>query len=196
MKVKDSQGNLVKDDLDEIKQVVLDTLDDFQWVIIGFVPDDMKKLVEDKKIQCYRMVPITAYPALLEHIQLQAVVAPIQKNEFNRCKSPIKFLECCALGVPLFATDSVPYSGVMPNDFLFNSPEELKEKLMKLKFGSAGVYKKIIETNWNWLNTPRTDGDFKITNSWMEDNIGMWLSIFSMERRSEQPKDNEVKNNG
>ena len=67
---------------------------------------------------------------------------------------------------------------------------------MKLKFGSAGVYKKIIETNWNWLNTPRTDGDFKITNSWMEDNIGMWLSIFSMERRSEQPKKDEVKNNG
>lgn len=68
----------------------------------------------------------------------------------------------------------------MPKDFLFDTQEELKDKLLKLKFSSAGVYQKIIEANWKWLNEPRKDGDFQIVNSWMEDNIGIWISLFSL----------------
>jgi len=108
------------------------------------------------------MTPIITYPSMLEHLQLQAVVAPLQKNEFNNCKSPIKYLECSAVGIPLFASDTLPYAGIVPSEFLFNTPDELKEKLRKLKFSSSGAYMKIIEGNWKWLNEPRKEGDFML----------------------------------
>ena len=43
---KDANGELVKDDFDLIADVICDTVDEFQWVIIGHVPERMKPLVE------------------------------------------------------------------------------------------------------------------------------------------------------
>ena len=182
----DKDGIVVKDDFDEISDVILDTLDDFQWVVIGYLPENMRQLAVEGKIQCFQMTPITNYPSMLEHLQLQAVVAPIQDNEFNRCKSPIKFLECAASGIPLYASRMLPYEGVVPDDFLFSTKDELKEKLKKLKFSSSGVYQKIIEANWKWLNSPTHYGDFDIKNWWMEDNIGVWVSLFASDEAKEK----------
>jgi hypothetical protein len=120
----------------------------------------------------------------MEQLQLQAIVAPIKDMEFNRCKSHIKYLECCASGIPLFASNLLPYSGVMKREFLFDDGKELKEKLLKLKFTSSGAYKSIIEENWKWLNTPRRDGDFNIKNGWLEDNLGIWIDMFRLRPRA------------
>jgi hypothetical protein len=104
--------------------------------------------------------------------------------EFNRCKSHIKFLECCASGIPLFASNYLPYSGVMKRDFLFDNENELKEKLLKLKFMSAGAYRSIIEENWRWFNSPKIDGDFNIKNGWLEDNLGIWIDLFRLKPKA------------
>jgi len=161
----------------------------------------LKPYAEDKKITVYPMSPIVSYPSMIENIQLQAVVAPLIDNVFNRCKSPIKFLECSASGIPLFAPDMLPYSPVMPREFLYKTQEELKAKLFKLKFSSSGAYQKAIEANWKWLNSPKNDGDFHVGNSWMEDNIGVWLTLYTLENEKaqyvqNQPISNEVKKNG
>lgn len=111
------------------------------------------------------------------------VVAPIKDMEFNLCKSHIKFLECCALGIPLLASRLVPYDGTVPDRFLFSSGEELKSKIMEIKFASAGVYRNIVETNWKWLNSPKLDGDYQIRNGWLEDNMDIWTQIFKMRQK-------------
>jgi len=80
----------------------------------------------------------------------------------------------------------LPYEGVVPDDFLFSTKDELKEKLKKLKFSSSGVYQKIIEANWKWLNSPIRYGDFDIKNWWMEDNIGVWVSLFASDEAKEK----------
>ena len=69
-------------------------------------------------------------------------------------------MECAALGVPLFATNCLPYNRVMPKEQLFDTADELKEKLTKLKWSSAHVYRSIIEKQWAWLNSPCIEGDF------------------------------------
>lgn len=127
-----------------------------------------------KKIECHGGVPILNYPSKFKSLNLQMVVAPIKDMEFNRCKSHIKYLECCALGIPLFASRMKPYDGIMPDKFLFSNPEELKKKILDLKFSSSGVYKSIVESNWKWLNSPKIDGDFQINNGWLEDNMEIW----------------------
>jgi len=69
-------------------------------------------------------------------------------------------MECAAIGVPLFASAYEPYKRVMPDTQLFTSNDDLKDKLLKLKFGSSGAYRKMIEQQWSWLNSPHYEGDF------------------------------------
>lgn len=104
--------------------------------------------------------------------------------EFNRCKSHIKYLECCASGIPLFASNQLPYSSVMKREFLFDDQKELKDKLMKLKFSSNGVYRSIIEDNWKIFNSPKRDGDFNVKNWWLEDNLGIWIDLFRLKPKA------------
>jgi len=91
-------------------------VNDFQWVCFGYCPPQIKDLADAKKIEVHGGTPIMNYPSMLENLQLQAIVAPINKTTFNKCKSFIKYMECAAIGVPLFATDCLPYSRIMPKD--------------------------------------------------------------------------------
>jgi len=100
------------------------------------------------------------YASKLENLNLQAIVSPIKKIEFNFCKSFIKTMECAAIGVPLFATNCLPYSRMMDSEQLYDTADELKSKLIKLKFASVGIYKSMIEKQWKWLNSPCKEGDF------------------------------------
>lgn len=187
--VKDETGQIAKDDFDEIADVVKKTVDDFQWVILGYAPPQLKEEIEKKKVQCYGCVPIVQYPSTLYNLGLQAIVAPLQDNEFNRCKSNIKYIEACAIGVPLFASNCIPYKGTLPENQLFSSQDELKDKLMKLKFSSTGAYRKMIEQQWAWLNSPAESGDFKLRNWWLEDNMGIWFKLFKLDNmKGKQPQ--------
>lgn len=188
---KDQDGNVVDfqitqpitDDLDEILDTIIQTMDDVQWVFFGYTPPKLEKYIKAKKIECHGGVPILNYPSRFQSLNLQMVVAPIKDMEFNLCKSHIKFLECCALGIPLLASRLVPYDGTVPDKFLFSSGDELKSKILEMKFVSAGVYRNIIETNWKWLNSSKPDGDYVIRNGWLEDNMDIWMQIFKMRQK-------------
>ena len=176
--------DIITDDLDGIVDMIRDTVSDFQWVFFGYAPPKLRDLIDRKKIEYHPGVAILNYPSVMENLRLQAVVAPIKDMEFNRCKSHIKFLECCASGIPLYASNMLPYSNVMKRDFLFDDGNELKDKLLKLKFSSTGAYGQIIEDNWKWLNSPKRDGDFNIKNGWLEDNLGIWIELFKLRPRA------------
>lgn len=173
----------VEDDMDLIIQTIRDTVNDFQWVMFGYAPPKLKDLIDKGKIEVHGGSPIMTYASVLENLSLQAVVAPIQDIEFNRCKSPIKYMECAALGIPLLASNALPYSGVMPERQLFKDGNDLKDKLLKLKFMSTGAYSSLIEHQWKWLNTPCHEGDFDLKNFWLEDNLDIWMDLFRMRNR-------------
>lgn len=174
----------ITDDFDDIVDCVRSTVKDFQWVMFGYCPPQIRDLVESKKIEFYNGVPLLNYASQFYRLDLQAVVSPIKKTEFNFCKSFIKTMECAALGVPLFATNCRPYDRVMDKNFLFDTSDELRQKLLDLKFTSVGKYQKIIEKQWTWLNSPCREGDFNLVNYWLEDNIqNVWLPIFRMRQK-------------
>lgn len=182
--VPESELHKITDDIDDVVECIRSTVNDFKWVFFGYCPPQVKDLADTKKIEVYHGVPILNYASVFDNLQLQAVIAPIKKTEFNFCKSHIKTMECAALGIPLFATDCLPYSRVMDKSQLFNTSDELKEKLMKLKFMSAGTYRGIIEKQWKWLNTPCHEGDFNLNNYWLEDNMNnVWMPIFRMRQK-------------
>lgn len=174
----------ILDDFDIVHECVRSTVNDFQWVIFGHCPPQIKDLADAKKVEVHNGVPITNYASKLENLELQAIVAPIQPMEFNYCKSHIKTMECAAIGVPLFATNCLPYSRVMDKNYLFNDGNDLKDKLLKFKFRGTGAYKEKIMNDWKWLNSPTHEGDFDIKNYWLEDNIGIWIDLMRMRQKT------------
>ena len=182
--VPESELHKIEDDFDDISKCVRETVKDFQWVFFGYCPPQVKDLAEKKLIEVHGGVPLLNYASVFYNLQLQAVVSPIKKTEFNFCKSHIKTMECAALGVPLFATNCLPYNRVMPKEQLFDTADELKEKLTKLKWSSAHVYRSIIEKQWAWLNSPCIEGDFQLRNYWLEDNLqNVWIPIFKLRQK-------------
>ena len=173
----------IEDDIDLLVDCIRSTVDEFQWVFLGFCPPALQDLAQARKIESYGGTTIMEYPSAFDRLGLQAVVAAVSKTEFNFCKSFIKTMETAALGIPCFATRCLPYDRVMPDDQLFDGGEELAQKLRKLKFSSSGVYQKLIERQWNWLNSPCHEGDFDIKNFWLEDNIEVYVNMFRPPKR-------------
>lgn len=184
IEISEAETKIITDDIDEILNCIRSTVNDVQWVFFGYCPDKLKDLVDSKKIEVHGGVPILNYPSKLENLQLQAIVAPIKDMEFNRCKSHIKYMECAALGVPLFASNYLPYNRVMPQSQLFSTGDELKKMILDLKFKSVGAYKNIIEQQWKWFHTPCIEGDFNLNNYWLEDNLGMWVDMLKLRSKT------------
>lgn len=184
VEVKFEDTKEITDDIDEIIDTIKDTVNDVQWVFFGFCPPKLAELAKQKKIEVYPSTAILNYPSMLKKLKLQAIVAPLKKTKFNFCKSPIKYLESCAIGTPLFATNCKPYSDYMDSKQLYDTPQQLKEMLLKLKFMSVGAYTNLIESNYAWLNSQHEDGDFTLTNYWLEDNLKIWIDLFRLRSKT------------
>ena len=87
----------------------------------------------------------------------------------------------------------LPYKGVVPDNQIYSSQEELKDKLLKLKFSSSGSYKKTIEDNWKWLNSKHEEGNCRLNNYWLESNLGIWVDLFRLPRK--QNNNREIQRN-
>lgn len=181
--VPEEETMIIEDDMSQIIPLIKETVNDFKWVLFGYTPSALESLVNEKKIEYYPCVPILNYASRFDNLNLQAVVVPLKKGEFNFCKSHIKTMEASALGVPIFAQNCLPYDRVMRREFLFDDAKELKEKLIKFKFSSSGSFRKIIEDNWKWLNSPHHEGDVDIRNYWLEDNMNVWEPIFHLRKK-------------
>ena len=182
--LKEEETIRITDDIDEILNCIRETVNDVQWVFFGYCPPALTDLAEERKIEVHGGVAILNYPSVLENLQLQAIVAPIKDMEFNRCKSHIKYMECAAIGVPLFASDYLPYNRVMPKNQLFTTGEQLKKMILDLKFKSVGAYTNMIETQWKWLNATQPEGDFTLNGYWLEDNMELWINMLRMRNKT------------
>ncbi len=73
---------------------------------------------------------IRSYSAFIDSISslnIDIAIAPLKDNEFNRCKSHIKFLEYSAIGVAGVYSDLPPYNRIVrheENGVLASTPEE------------------------------------------------------------------------
>lgn len=90
---------------------------------------------------------IEVYPWKLKMMNLDIGLAPLLDNEFNHCKSAIKYFEYAAVGVPTIASNVQPYSDVITNrvdGILVDKPEEWIEAMNELAADPA-LRKKIAD---------------------------------------------------
>ena len=81
------------------------------------------------KVESVPMTSIRDYPTMLNKLDLDLVVVPLQKNDFNDCKSNIKLLECAASGLPVFVSRCKAYDGFIEEQFVFDDAKGLSDKL-------------------------------------------------------------------
>lgn len=170
----------IVDDLDGVLDIVKSTVNKIQWVFLGYVPPQLKEYAKAKKIECYHGVPLLNYPEMLSNLRLQCIVAPLKDCTFNRCKSNIKYTEAAALGIPLLAQNMCTYSDYMDERWMFKDVNELYDKLFKLIGSSTGAFEKCIDHNWKFINSPREECGFSLSNWWLEDNLQIWIDFFKM----------------
>ena len=73
-----------------------------------------KDIPAERKVVIPWATDMNNYPKMLVNFDIG--IAPLEDNEFNRCKSNIKFLEYSGVGVPVIASEVEPYSKSIKNN--------------------------------------------------------------------------------
>jgi O-antigen biosynthesis protein len=184
-----------KDDLELIYDVIEKTCNKYQWVMLGVPHYKLIPLIQQGKVHFHRGCDILHYPHVIDSLQLQAIVAPLQDNIFNRCKSNIKLLEGAALGVPVICSNLPVYSKY--TDLVFDNHDELINQLSGLLLRDKYHYKTIVQKNYDFMNTPQVD----VPNGWwLENNMNQWLKLYKLRSKAiefnfEAYMNNKQKNN-
>ena len=116
------------DDMYGIRDIIRKTVNKYQWVFVGAFPPQLVDLVQSGKIEFHQWRDLLAYPAFMDSLNVQLMVAPLQVNNFNNAKSDIKFLEACTLGIPCLCQDMETYH-TAPSSLKFKTPEEFEQKI-------------------------------------------------------------------
>lgn len=92
-------------DLAIITEVMKILGDEVHWVFMGLVPPG----IDPATIEFHQGVPFENYAAGLGALNLDVALAPLEDNNFNRCKSDLRILEYGAAGFPVIASNIITY---------------------------------------------------------------------------------------
>ena len=65
------------------------------------------------QVKSHPVVPYNCFLQRLYELNWDWGLAPLRNTEFNRCKSPVKYLEYTACDIPVIASDSVVYNQLL-----------------------------------------------------------------------------------
>ncbi len=98
-----------RDDFEHVLQAVIQSRYKYQWVFIGAFPMQLAQYVQSGEIEFHPWSRMFEYPDLIHQLGVQAMVAPLQDNNFNRAKSDLKNIEAAAYGLPCICQDMGTY---------------------------------------------------------------------------------------
>lgn len=107
-------------DLALLRDVVKELADEVEWVFMGLYLQEMRPFLTE----IHAGVPFDQYPAKMAGLRLDLALAPLEINAFNECKSNLRILEYGILGIPVIASDIVPYQAGFPITLVKNRPQE------------------------------------------------------------------------
>ena len=90
----------------ELVKFIEKTTDEYEWHFIGACPFELKN---NHKIFIHKWQAYFAYPNFIKNLNPTMAIAPLEVNEFNKCKSDIKFQEYTAAGICGIYQNIEPY---------------------------------------------------------------------------------------
>ena len=148
-------------------------------VIMGGRYEGTLKGIDPERIEHHNWCDIMAYPYKAAILDLDFSIIPLIDTEFNRCKSPIKWLEMGALEVPAVTSYVAPYDKMMdlvPDNGIFIEGNDMdgwwqgmnkmaNEPVTRMRMGKAA--RKSVEQFYDANNTWKVWLDaFEEVNSW------------------------------
>jgi len=98
-----------RDDFHHVVDSIIKTRHRFQWVFVGAFPAALRPYINAGEIEFHEWQSFYNYPQKLHDLEIQMSVAPLFENNFNRGKSDLKYIEACALGIPVACQDMCTY---------------------------------------------------------------------------------------
>jgi len=95
---------------------------------------ELKSVFTEKEFEYHRFIDISVYPLKFASLNLDIGVAPLVDDEFNRCKSSLKWSEYASMKIPAVCSDIPPYQCVEDGKtgFLAKTDDEFVEKISRL----------------------------------------------------------------
>jgi hypothetical protein len=167
------------DDFSHIVPWIIKNMNKFNFTFVGGIPLQLTQFVQSGKIKYQQPSDILNYPREMQLRKIDLLLAPLEDNSFNRCKSNIKYLEFSALGIPMAGQNICTYNKY--TDILFNGPNDLDIITNKLFFerDSEERYRNIIEQQRKVI-----DGENGSSGWWLEKNIGTYYKLYSLPQKT------------
>tara|TARA_R110002051_G_scaffold227016_4_gene289525 strand:- start:3307 stop:4530 length:1224 start_codon:yes stop_codon:yes gene_type:complete len=153
-----------KDDFHHINDVIRKTVDKFQWVFVGGFPLTLRDLIKEKKIEYHQWSNLVDYPNYINNMNATVFYAPLEDSNFNKAKSDLKFIEACAMGIPVVCQDLCTYNTAFHK---FKTGDDLINQIELLTRDSK-KYNKEVKRARQYMKS-----------RWMEDNIGFYAELYS-----------------
>ena len=141
---------IIRPAIDEI----LDTYPNVEFHTAGMVWGDA---VSDRFYHHEGTLGYKDFPQFYADLNPDIAVAPLKDNQFNNCKSNIKWLEAAMLGVPCVASDTEPYKCIQhgKTGYLATTPQKMLKYLKiliedeKKRREIGEVARKDVLKNWH-----------------------------------------------
>ena len=107
--------------------------DKILFVQLGDIAE-LQKVFNKDQMEFHRFIDISVYPLKLASLNLDIGIAPLVDDEFNSCKSSLKWSEYASMKVPAVCSDMQPYSCIEEGKtgFLAKTEDDFVEKISKL----------------------------------------------------------------
>jgi hypothetical protein len=156
-------------DLAMLRDTILATKDEFEWVFMGSVVSAGNLKDVEPYIEFHAGVPIADYAHKLGTLNLDVGVIPLAPGRFNTAKSDLRVLEMAAAGMCVVASPAEPYitsdvSPIITNDWLGTLRNLANNK--HLRWENADRQHKIVSTR-RVQETPQN----------CEDWVRAWLPV-------------------
>lgn len=161
-----------QDDFAHVVQTIAKTVDKYQWVFVGGYPPMLSNFVKAGKIEFHPWAQLYDYPKMVFDLKINAMVAPLQDNIFNRAKSNLKYLEANAFGIPIVCQDMCTYSDAQ---FKFKTGDEMIDNLTEIFTG--------INSYMRLSKQCRSNAD----GMWLEDNLTAYQELYSTTDKNKRP---------
>ena len=171
-------SNNYEDDFTQMCEFIRENYKHYDFSIIGHKPKLIEDLIHDKKVSVIPGSDLLNYPRELVMRDFNAIIAPLQDNVFNRCKSAIKLHEGWALGYPVITQDLECYNHHTKSVFKDNN--QLQNQLDQT-FKDDKKYRKIVKDNrykvdYGYIQHPN--------GLWIEKNIQQWYDLFTLPQKA------------
>jgi hypothetical protein len=169
------------DDFTHLIPWILRSLNKYNFVFVGGVPQQLMEHVKAGRVQYQPPSDIFNYPREMQLRKIDLLCAPLLDNEFNRCKSNIKFLEFSALGIPMCGQNISTYNQY--TKLVFNNGDDIDRICNQLFFApnAPEYYNHVITQQRTIIDNPSS---LSATGFWLEANINPFYNLYSIPQKT------------